>query len=704
MKMIWAILISGVLILMLGFLFLGDFSLQKPAVEKPPTRTTTTSHPTPSTSVSSNLESMVEPESIAVAPSGAPFKSGGLSAARESEELYANGNLMARGVLKQTADGRWIKHGAWTNYWANGAINSFGQYENGEKIGAWPFWMETGEFLITNQYHAAALVVAKTEAKSPVQSTRQSPAQSATEAQGKLKLGEPLAAESGSQHSADATGSTGAAKSAGSGCVATQYLFLDWNANVVAATLEALFPELLFEFDSKAQTLKATGCSRHLALLNPLTAAARTEDMVRWQTEVERRLWNASGQARLSGGGQVGLFRHSVYGFELKKPSGDWKTVSVTPDTSWAQRLGGKAVYGLTLTQKNARLTFVTLDFNDAKTAGELGEPDAKLPLALWPQAIADAKWVKASAGDYSGRVGGIQACDKTVYRARALWFTSVNPSSGGNTGADRIVCDRFYIAQPSAGSGTRLYFFMLTMPLAEHAAAARWLEDFVGGFSMPETPMQPVIPRTPGPLLLAAKSASASAQSTGPSSIAGVKTAAPAIYVWQLTKNPSVEIQAALRANVSTHHAETESLWKKTLPTLSRSERPEGLWYLACAQIQQRKYSDACSVLQQFLKESPDHPLAFQTALTHGMVQGFYRQEWTQAHLAWQHASKLARDETQKWQVACKLATVPFYKRQYRQALEAFESLLKEYPTEKTADFARWYIWYLKNCVEKKI
>jgi hypothetical protein len=179
----------------------------------------------------------------------------------------------------------------------------------------------------------------------------------------------------------------------------------------------------------------------------------------------------------------------------------------------------GKPLWGLTLAQnlsrqtrlggEEARLVFVVLDLAQAISASALGEPDARLPLALWPQAIADSKWVKMVAGDYAGRVGGVHAGAKSVYRSRALWNTGAEKTRLPDGG--QVVCDRFYVTQPSAnGESTRLYFFMLTMPLSQHAAGARWLEDFVGNFSMPETPMQPILAKAPEALNVAAQSASA--------------------------------------------------------------------------------------------------------------------------------------------------------------------------------------------------
>ncbi len=74
------------------------------------------------------------------------------SAVKTREEFYANGKLMGRGTVKLTTDGRETKHGVWSNYWASGALSMFGAYENGEKVGDWPFFSEDGRISLTNQY------------------------------------------------------------------------------------------------------------------------------------------------------------------------------------------------------------------------------------------------------------------------------------------------------------------------------------------------------------------------------------------------------------------------------------------------------------------------------------------------------------------------------------------------------------------------
>lgn len=73
---------------------------------------------------------------------------------RLSEERFGNGKLRAVGMLKMVAEGAWVKDGTWTNYWSNGSINTTGDYQDGEQVGAWPFWTDSGLALGTNQFRA----------------------------------------------------------------------------------------------------------------------------------------------------------------------------------------------------------------------------------------------------------------------------------------------------------------------------------------------------------------------------------------------------------------------------------------------------------------------------------------------------------------------------------------------------------------------
>ena len=67
-------------------------------------------------------------------------------------KYYASGIVEEDGLLKRLPSGRWVKHGIWTNYWANGKICTFGEYQEGKKVGVWPFWVEDGRFVLTNSY------------------------------------------------------------------------------------------------------------------------------------------------------------------------------------------------------------------------------------------------------------------------------------------------------------------------------------------------------------------------------------------------------------------------------------------------------------------------------------------------------------------------------------------------------------------------
>lgn len=73
-----------------------------------------------------------------------------------SEERNPNGSLRARGLLKLMPDGEWARHGMWSNYWASGSLSVCGEYEEGEKVGPWCYWHESGNFMMTNQFRAVS--------------------------------------------------------------------------------------------------------------------------------------------------------------------------------------------------------------------------------------------------------------------------------------------------------------------------------------------------------------------------------------------------------------------------------------------------------------------------------------------------------------------------------------------------------------------
>ncbi|MBI4028326.1 MAG: tetratricopeptide repeat protein [Verrucomicrobia bacterium] len=203
MNKVWTFLILAVATLAFGLWLASDLPLKKPVPEKPAAESTPVSHQSQPVTSTTNGETVVELRTAGESAT-ASFKPGDLSAARQAEERYANGSLMARGALKSRSGGttgEWVKHGPWTNYWANGTINTFGEYANGEKIGAWPFWTEDGRLIVTNQFGAPVVVVARDKVQS-TQSSAQHPApQRPAELQHRFILGEPLPADSVLQRS-----------------------------------------------------------------------------------------------------------------------------------------------------------------------------------------------------------------------------------------------------------------------------------------------------------------------------------------------------------------------------------------------------------------------------------------------------------------------------------------------------------------------
>ncbi len=71
---------------------------------------------------------------------------------KSGTKYYPSGITEEDGLLKRLPSGRWVKHGIWTNYWANGKISTFGEYQEGQKVGIWPFWVDDGRLVLTNSY------------------------------------------------------------------------------------------------------------------------------------------------------------------------------------------------------------------------------------------------------------------------------------------------------------------------------------------------------------------------------------------------------------------------------------------------------------------------------------------------------------------------------------------------------------------------
>ena len=208
----------------------------------------------------------------------------------------------------------------------------------------------------------------------------------------------------------------------------------------------------------------------------------------------------------------------------------------------------------------------------------------------------------------------------------------------------------------------------------------------------MPASPPSPVLTKTPEARL------AANSKAMEPPNSPPEKT----VYQWRLAQNSSPAIQRALAP--ATKPQESEQIWQEVLPTLSPPDLPEALWYLARAEFLQGKNALAEQTYQKLQTDFPAHPLAFQAALQQGTICGHNLRDWNRAEQVWQAALQLARNDSEKRQAACQLAVVPYYRKQYRQALQALEQLLDEYPTGETADFVRPYLWYLKTCAQKKL
>ena len=433
-----------------------------------------------------------------------------------------------------------------------------------------------------------------------------------------------------------------------------------------------MFPELLFEYDGKAGLLTVTGCGEQIRLAQPAITAAKAGDPGQLHAQIETELWH-----RLP---QPGLFRHPIYGFDLVNQDAAWTTVTTAPDAAWAKRINGQPLFGLTLAQKTARLNVLVADVDGLPTAQQLGAVDTKLPPATAPQAVADLTW----ADNLAGRSAWLVALPPQVtsYSTRTLWLA----------GKENLVSERTYVAQPSVtGQFTRFYLFETLVSLGDYKPQAHLLDMFLRGLRLPVSPLSPILTKTPEALLAAKR------KEKEPS-----KQPLRLLYQWRLAQNSSPAVQRALAPK--TKSKEAEQIWQEVLPALPQSDMPEALWHLARAEFLQRENTLAAQTYQKLQTDFPTHPLAFLAALQQGTICGHYLRDWNRAEQIWQTALKLAHNDSEKRQAECQLAIVPYHRKQYKPALQALERLLEEYPTVATANFVRPYLWYLKNCTQKKL
>ena len=454
-----------------------------------------------------------------------------------------------------------------------------------------------------------------------------------------------------------------------SDCTQTRVFSIAPNDRATVASLEALFPELLFEYDGKAGLLTVTGCGEQIRLAQPAITAAKSGDPAQLHAEIEGELWH-----RLP---QPGLFRHPIYGFDLVNQDAAWTTVTTAPDAAWAKRINGHPLFGLTLSQKTARLIVLVADVDGAQTAQQLGAVDTKLAPATAPQAVADLKW----ADNLAGRSAWLVAPPPQVtsYSTRTLWLA----------GKENLVSERTYVAQPStAGQFTRFYLFETLVPLGDYKPQAHLLDMFLRGLRLPSSPLSPVLKKTPAALAVATRPVMTEQR--------------VAVYQSRLAQNASPLVQRALARG--TTPVQAEPLWRELLPTLTPAEVPEALGDLGYVEFAQRKYPQAEQTFRRIQEEFPTDPLVFQATLQRGIVLGYYLHDLTKAEEVFQMARRLARDDSERWRADCQLAVVPFFRKQYKPALQALEQLLNDYPTIATANFVRPYLWYLKNCTQKKL
>jgi len=448
----------------------------------------------------------------------------------------------------------------------------------------------------------------------------------------------------------------------GWGCAERALFSVPLRSERLVTVIAALYPEVLVQTDQGAGILAVTGCPDQLAMLRGLVRAFGENDPAQLQAEIERQVWRHGG-----------AYRHSVVGVGLRKPAAAVTVPIILPDRAWAKRLGGTPVCGLRLIQQDIQFQLLVVDVPGGQVARTLGATDAAQPPPYFPRAVEDKQWAGKLAGEYVWMPG--LSATTTRYSARALW----------SVGGKKYVTQSAYLAQPgAAGDFTRVYACVATAPLEQYSVQTQGLEGFLRGLTVPASP-------TGG----------------GPENrpvVAAGKPVPPraAPYAWRLVRSAEPAVQRAVAAQAEP--AVAEPLWSELVKALPPADQPEALWYLARARLLQKKYAAAEQTLGKLATEFATHPLAFGAALQRGTITGHYLRQWDHAEDAWRLARRLAQDDHQRWQAACKLATVAYYKRQYRPAVQALEQLLENYPTVETADFVRPYLWYLKNCTEQKL
>ena len=462
--------------------------------------------------------------------------------------------------------------------------------------------------------------------------------------------------------------------------------------------LNAMFPTFLVTYDSGAGMLSVTGCAKAMGPLEKLVTAYTSGNEAEWKRELENQLWNS------------GSFTCPVYEWTLRRPpSVQWKLERLSDIASpGVKALKGDAIFGMQLQRGKARLDFDVFDLS--------GEHTAQGILAALPgiaQGARDSRWADTLAESPGRRLGGTVAVNSTCYMVRDLW----------QTGTGGVVREVIAVAQVTPGrDATRVYLFTQLAKEKEYPQQRGWTMDIANGLGLPETPPRPLAPHAA--TLITKTTVKGAAQPAGPGNASDASDAADAgnagdamktgtapgtlsrtadpIHKIHQSSLPSLKTANTFSANGD--FAAAEKAYKAALDTTPPAMRPELALAIAGVQAQQKRYTQAIATLEEALRHASEPATEFEIHMRLGTLRSTTNRDWKSAESHFGAARRLAPDTYSQWRADCQLARVPYYLKQYKQAIKDFEVLLQSYPTSQTAKFARPYLWYLKNCTEKKL
>ncbi|HSI82225.1 MAG TPA: tetratricopeptide repeat protein [Candidatus Methylacidiphilales bacterium] len=433
--------------------------------------------------------------------------------------------------------------------------------------------------------------------------------------------------------------------------------------------LDSMFPEFLVTYDSGSGILTVTGCAKHMEPIEKLVAACNNKSPDAWGKELEQQLWTSRGE-----------FRNSVYEFTLRRPSSQqWKVGGITQaGSNFTKAVKGQSIFHMELLRDKTRLSFDVFDVEGYQTAQGILE---KMPSPS--QSVRDEKWSQTQKEDIGRRVGGVLASNAPGYSIRDMWVTS-----GGS-----LIREMVAVAHPTPEKdATRIYIFHQTIREKDFPLQRNWLMEVAEGLQLPATPPRPLAPNAGS--VIAATSNSANTEELKP----GIAV----IFKVHQSKSPSIQKANSLYSKGE--YSDAEKAYQAVLQNSPADIRQEICIAIASTQIQQKRLSQAIVTLETALQHTSEPATEYDMHMRLATLYVQSSKNWKSAESHLLAARKIAPDKYSQWRAACQLARVPYYLLQYKQAIKAFEELLQTYPTSQTAEFARPYLWYLKNCTEKKI